>query len=326
MAKLVTGGMGYIGSETVRQLVNRGEEVVVFDTVINRYRIEDIEKKLSIVRGDLGNFNEVLNLFRENKFDAVYHMGSMLSYASELDPWAAFRSNILGTYHVLEAARLLGMPKVMFTSTQATYGLGIGEVVDDGTIQRPLGFYGVGKLYGEGLGRWYSSKFGLDFRSVRYALMIGPNVHTPGHWAPPMIEDAIMGKPNTCRYGNPDSAGSWIYINDAAKAAIDLLDAPKEKIETRNYNVTGIPEVISTMMAETYLKKRYPGFHVTYQADPALVAMGARRRMRSPVKVFSDSYARKEWGWKPNFATLEAIVTQFEKDMKSNPKRYGFNL
>ncbi|HSR10940.1 MAG TPA: NAD(P)-dependent oxidoreductase, partial [Thermodesulfobacteriota bacterium] len=184
MGKLVTGGTGYIGSETVRQLVNRGEEVVLFDNRINRYRIEDIEGKVKIVQGDLGNFNEVLNVFREEKFDAVYHMGSLLSYAAETNPWAAFRANILGTYHVLEAARLFGMQKVLFTSTQATYGLGIGEIVDDWTIQRPLGFYGVGKLYGEGLGRWYSSKFGLDFRSVRYALMIGPNVHTPGHWAP----------------------------------------------------------------------------------------------------------------------------------------------
>jgi threonine 3-dehydrogenase len=323
MAKLVTGGTGYIGSETVRQLVNRGEEVVVFDVVINRYRIEDLEKKLKIVRGDLGNFPEVLNLFRENRFDAVCHMGSMLSYAAELNPWAAFRANVLGTFHVLEAARLFGMPKVMFTSTLGTYGLGIGEVIDDSTIQRPLGFYGVGKLYGEGLGRWYSSKFGLDFRSVRYALMIGPNVRTPGHWAPPMIEDAIRGNPNTCRYGNPDSAGSWIYISDAAKAAVGLLDAPKDKIQTMNYNVTGIPEVVSAKETEAYLKKRFPGFQVAYEADPDLVAMGTRRRMASPVKVFSDSYARKEWGWQPNFTTMEAIVTQFEKDMKSNPKRYG---
>lgn len=325
MAKLVTGGMGYIGSETVRQLVKRGEEVVVFDTVITRYRIEEVEKKISIVRGDLGNFSEVLNVFRENKFEAVFHMGSMLSYASELNPWAAFRANVLGTFHVLEAARLFGVPKVMFTSTQGTYGLGIGEVIDDGTIQRPLGFYGVGKLHGEGLGRWYSNKFGLDFRAVRYALMIGPNVRTPGHWAPPMIEDAIRGNPNTCQYGNPDSAGSWIYISDAAKAAIDLLDAPKDKIQTMNYNVTGIPEVVAAKEAEAYLKKRYPGFQVTYQADPALVAMGSRRRMRSSIKVFSDSSARKEWGWQPQFASVEAIVSQFEKDLKSNPRRYGLS-
>jgi nucleoside-diphosphate-sugar epimerase len=57
-----------------------------------------------------------------------------------------------------------------------------------------------------------------------------------------MIEDAILGNPNVCQYGSPDSAGSWIYVSDAAKAAIDLLDAPKEKIQMMNYNVTGIPQ------------------------------------------------------------------------------------
>jgi len=156
--------------------------------------------------------------------------------------------------------------------------------------------------------------------------MIGPNVRTPGHWAPPMIEDAIQGKPNICQYGNPDSAGSWIYMSDAAKAAIDLLDAPKEQIQTMNYNVTSIPESISAKETETYLKKRYPGFQVTYEADPVLKAMGSRRRMSSSIKVFSDSSAKKEWGWKPEYTTMEAIVDKFAKDIKDNPGRFGLNL
>lgn len=323
MAKLVTGGTGYIGAETVRQLVNRQEEVVVFDIVINHDRIEDIVKKLKVVRGDLGNLNEVLNVVKDNKIDTIYHMGSMLSYMSDLNPWASFQANVIGTYNVLEAARIFNVPKMMFTSTQGTFGLGFGEVITDTTLQRPLGFYGCGKLYGEGLGRWYSNKFGLDFRSLRYALMIGPNVRTPGHWAPPMIEDAILGKPNICQYGNPDSAGSWIYMGDAAKAVIDLLDAPKEKIQMMNYNVTGIPQVISAKETEAYLKKRFPNFQVTYKADPVLQAMGDKRRISSTFKVFDDSTARKEWGWRPNFTTMEAIMAQFEKDLKENPKHFG---
>lgn len=322
MAKLVTGGTGYIGAETVRQLVNRGEEVVVFHISINHQRIEDVEKKFKVVRGDLGNLNEVLNVVKDNKIDAIYHMGSMLSYMSDLNPWASFQTNVVGTYNVLEAARIFNVPKVMFTSTQGTFGLGLGKVVTDTTLQRPLGFYGCGKLYGEGLGRWYSDKFGLDFRSLRYALMIGPNVRTPGHWAPPMIEDAILGKSNICQDGTPDSAGSWIYITDAAKAAIDLLDAPKEKIQMINYNVTGIPQVISAEETEAYLKKRFFNFQVIYKSDPVLQAMGGRRH-KSTFKVFDDSTARREWGWKPNFTTIEAIVTQFEKDLKENPKHFG---
>jgi threonine 3-dehydrogenase len=326
MAKLVTGGTGYIGAETVRQLVDRGEEVVAFDIAIAAYRLEGIEKKVKIVRGDLGNFSEVLNVVKDNKIDAIYHMGSLLSYVSELNPWSSFRANVMGTYHVLEAARLFGVPKMMFTSTLGTFGLGVKEVIDDWTIQRPLGLYGCGKLYGEGLGRWYGNKFGIDFRAVRYALMIGPNVRTPGHWAPPMIEDAILGKPNICQYGTPESGGSWVYMSDAAKAAIDLLDAPAEKIQTRMYNVTSIPENTYAKETEEYLKKRFPGFQVTYQADPALKAMGSRRSMSSPIKVFSDAGAKKEWGWKPNFSSKEAIIDQFEKDVKSHPARYGLTL
>ena len=317
MAKLVTGGTGYVGAETVRQLVNRGERVVAFDINIVNYRIEDVEKKVKVVRGDLGNFNEVLNLFKDNKIDAVYHMGSMLSWMSELNPWASFRSNVLGTYHVLEACRLFGLPKIMFTSTLGTFGLGMEGVVSDTTLQRPTILYGAGKLYGEGLGRWYASKFGLDFRSVRYAQMIGPNVRTPGHWGPPMIEDAILGKPNICEFGTPDSVGSWIYVTDAAKAAVDILDAPKEKIQMMNYNVAGIPPVITARETEAILKKRYPGFKVEYKMSPD------PRRMARGMEVFDDSYARREWGWSPVYNTSEAVIERFEKDVKEHPRRYG---
>ena len=317
MAKLVTGGTGYVGSETVRQLVNRGERVVAFDINIVTYRIEDVEKKVKVVRGDLGNFNEVLNLFKDNRIDAVYHMGSMLSWMSELSPWASFRSNVLGTYHVLEACRLFGISKIMFTSTLGTFGLGMEEVVSDTTLQRPTLLYGAGKLYGEGLGRWYTSKFGLDFRSVRYAHMIGPNVRTPGHWAPPMIEDAILGKRNICQYATPDSVGSWIYVTDAAKAAVDILDAPKEKIQMMNYNVAGIPPVISARETAAILKKRFPGFKVEYKRSP-----DPRRRVQG-MAVFDDSYARREWGWSPVYTTPEGVIERFERDVQEHPRRYG---
>ena len=321
MAKLVTGGTGYIGSETVRQLVNRGEEVVIFDNVINRFRIDDIEDKVKIVRGDLGNFSEVLNLVKDHDFDAIYHMGAILTYNSELNPWASFRANVLGTYHVLEAARLFNVPKMVFTSTLGTFGLGAEGTVSDITLQRPTSIYGSGKLYGEGLGRCYANKYGLDFRSLRYAHMIGPNVRTPGHWAPPMIEDALLGKlESDCIYGKPKSAVSMIYVTDAARAIVDLLDAPSENVEMKNYNVAGIPDVISASELENYLKKRCPAFKVNYKQDPL---EDATRLRRGVMTRFDDSYARSEWGWQPSFSTLESITDQFQKDLQDHPERYG---
>ena len=323
MAKLITGGTGYIGAELARILANRGEEVVLFDIAINRYRIEDIENKAKMVRGDLGNFSEVFDVVKDNNITEIYHLGSMLTYMSELNPWASFRSNVIGSYNVLEAARLFGVEKMMFTSTIGTFGLQMDEVLTDVSIQRPVTVYGCGKLYIEGLGRFYHNKFGLDFRSIRYAQMVGPNVQTPGHWAPPMIEDAVLGNPNECIYGTPESTISMIYIRDAARAADMVLQAPKENIEMLNYNVAGIPDVISAKEVETILIKRFPRTRVTYKLDSTLQRTRQRHRGGfSALKAFDDSHARKEWGWRPQYATPEAIIDIFEKDMKEHPKRY----
>lgn len=319
MTKLITGGTGYVGSELAHILVERGEQVVLFDININRYRVEDIENKVWIVQGNLGNFSEVLNAVKNNNITEIYHMGSMLAFASDSNPWASFRSNVIGTYNVLEAARLFGVHKIMFTSTFGTFGLQMEEVCTDLSIQRPLTMYGCGKLYGEGLGRFYRNKFGLDFRSIRYALMIGPNVRTLGHWAPAMVEDAILGKPHEVTYATPESKASLIYVKDAARAADMILQAPKESIKMVNYNVAGIPAVVSAKEIQTILTKRYPQAKIIYKDDLTLPVLKAHNVMR----VFDDSYARKEWGWNPQYTTPEAIIEVFEKDMKEYPRRYG---
>ena len=321
MSRLITGGTGYIGAELARILANRGEEVVLFDIVINYHRIEDIKDRVKIVPGDLGNWSEVLNVVKDNNVTEIYHLGSILTYQSELNPWASFRANVIGTYNVLEAARLFGVKKMMFTSTLGTFGLRMDEVLTDTSLQRPVSMYGCGKLYGEGLGRFYSNNFGLDFRSIRYAHMIGPNVSTPGHWAPPMIQDAILGRPNECLYGTPESTVSMIYVRDAARAADMVLQAPREKIKMTNYNIAGIPAVISAKELEAILVKRFPKTRVTYK--PVTLSQKEVYKSLSVMKVFDDSYARKEWGWKPQYATPEEIISIFEKDVKEHPGRYG---
>jgi len=322
MTRLITGGTGYIGAELARRLVERGEKVVLFDIVINRYRIADIENEVKIVRGDLSNYSQVFNVVKDNEIKEICHLGSMLTNVSEINPWGSFQTNVIGTYNVLEAARLLGVERMMFTSTFGTYGLLLDEVLTDTSIQRPVTFYGCGKLYCEGLGRFYRKKFGLDFRSIRYAQMIGPNVRTPGHWAPSMIEDSILGKPYECIYAYPETAISMIYVRDAARAADMVLQAPRESIKMMNYNVAGIQEFVSAKELEAILTKRYSGTAVTYKPDSSLREIGNDFRT---LKRFDDSYARNEWGWKPEFDSPEAIIDIFEKDLKIYPERYGLS-
>ncbi len=320
MATLITGGTGYIGAELARLLVQRGEEVVLFDIAINRHRIDDIEHRLKIVRGDLGNFSEVINAVKENRIREIYHLGAMLTYMSELHPWASFQTNVIGMYNVLEAARLFDVEKVMFTSTFGTFGLCKDEVLTDTSLQRPTTFYGCGKLYIEGSGRFYRSKFGLDFRSIRYAHMVGPGVRTPGHWAPPMIADVVLGTPNKCIYGTPKSVISMIYFKDAALAADMVMRAPRDAIQMVNYNVAGIPAVTSATALERALKTRYPGAKITYQPNPYLP------HQPHTMREFNDDCARREWGWQPECDSLEKIIDAFERDLKFHPAHYGITL
>jgi nucleoside-diphosphate-sugar epimerase len=317
MAKLITGGTGYIGAELAHILVERGEQVVLFDVAVAEYRIEDIRHKVKVVRGDVSDWSEVANVVKDNRITEIYHMGALLTLASESNPWASFRVNIIGTYNVLEAARIFDVEKMMFTSSLGTYGLGMPEVVDDLTIQRPTSLYGCGKLYCEGLGRWYMNKFGLDFRSIRFPSTCGPNVRTPGHWVPGMIQDAIMGRPHECIYASRGDPGApIIYVTDAARAADMVLQAPKDKIKMVNYCVSGLPGALSVEELETALKSRYPKTEITYGAPVGGVAVAV-------LKKFDDSYARKEWGWKPLYDTPEAVITKFEKDVRERPRCFG---
>jgi threonine 3-dehydrogenase len=316
MAKLITGGTGYIGAELAHLLAGRGEEVVLFDVAISEYRIEDIKDKVKIVRGDVSNWPEVANVVTENRVTEIYHMGALLTVASESNPWASFRVNVIGTYNVLEAARLFGVEKMMFTSSLGTYGLGVTDVIDDLTIQRPTNFYGCGKLYCEGLGRWYMNKFGIDFRSIRYPSTCGPNIRTPGHWVPGMIQDAIMGRGHECIYASPDQPGvPIIYVTDAARAADMIMQAPKDKIKMVNYCVAGIPDAVSVREMEAALERRYKA-RISYRPLQERSAL-------TVVKRFDDSYARKEWGWKPLHDTLESMIEKFEKDVKERPRCFG---
>jgi len=315
MTKLITGGTGYIGAEMAHLLVQRGEKPVLFDIAINQPRIADIEKKVKVVRGDLANYSEVLNVVKDNDVTEIYHLGSILTGVAEENPWGAFQSNVIGTYNVFEAARIFGVKKMMFTSTLGTFGTGFGDVIDDNTLQRPITMYGCGKLYGEGLGRFYNKKFGLDFRSVRFAYMVGWNVRTPNHWAPPMIEDAIMGKAHDCIYATPETAVSLIHVRDAALACLMVLEAPSGRIKTMNYNVTGVPRHVSARELEGVLKKRYPEFTVKYRSEP-LPGVLEQNRMYGKVKRFDDSRAREEWSWQPQYGTPEAIIEAMAKDVK----------
>lgn len=321
MSILITGGTGFIGVGLTHKLVERGEEVVIFDVVPRSERFAGIKKgKVKVVQGDLKVWPEVLNAVKENKVEGIFHLGSMLSSPSEENPWASFQVNVVGTMHVFEAAQLFGVKRVVFPSSIVTFGLGTGEVVNDETLQRPITMYGAGKLYGELLGRFYRRKFGLDFRCLRYASVIGPGVKTMAvtqynSW---MIENAALGKPYEC-FVTPEAAVPVTYFKDAISAIEMLYYAPVEQIKTVCYNISGVSPTRSAKELEMAVKKFIPDARITYKPDP--VTMEYFRSQK--IKVFDDRRAREEWGWKPQYTDFEKVVADFIQEVRTRPRFYG---
>jgi threonine 3-dehydrogenase len=118
MATLITGGTGFIGAEGVRLLLDRGEkDLIVFDINLSSKRLGDAAERVKTMRGDLGNFSQVLNVVKDAQPHTIYHLGGTLSVPSDADPAAAMRANALGTFHVLEAAKLFGVSQVHHPTT-----------------------------------------------------------------------------------------------------------------------------------------------------------------------------------------------------------------
>lgn len=240
MSHMITGGTGFLGSQLAHMLVGRGQDVILFDINPNLDRIKDIKDKVKVISGNLAVWPEVLNIMKENNIQGIYHLGSMLTVPSQANPWASFQVNVCGTMHVLEAARLFDVKKVLFISSVSTYGYQVPRVVTDDSLQRPTSMYGCGKLYCELLGRFYRTKFGLDFRTFRSPTLVGPGVRTPGvtQYVSLMVEYGALGKPYVCNVAEDTRNAGLMYFKDAIRALDLLYQAPKEQIKTVNYNVS----------------------------------------------------------------------------------------
>jgi threonine 3-dehydrogenase len=320
MTVLITGGTGFTGAEVARILLNKGEKrPILFDINPSTQRLDDITDEVEVVRGDLGNFSHVLDIVQKVKPDVIYHLGGMLSAPSDADPAAALRANALGTFHVLETARLFDVSQVLFSSTIGTYGLDIQEdVISDHTIQRPQLFYGATKVFCEHMGLFYKRKYGLDFRSIRYPSIVGPGVKTSGvaQFTSWVIEESAKGNPYTITL-KPETKMPVIYYKDAAQAMVRLGTAPLEKIKTVNYIVAGVTPIASAGELAEMIRARIPGAEINF--EPNLEVQDIVDRLLRPL---DDMNAQKEWGWQ-NAYDQEGIVDDFLQELRNHPQRYA---
>jgi nucleoside-diphosphate-sugar epimerase len=222
--------------------------------------------------------------------------------------------NVRGTFHTLEAARICGVERFIFTSSVAAYGLHLPAVVDDKTIQRPIGMYGVTKVFGEQLGTFYRRRFGLDFRSIRYPQVIGPGVKAAKSGVfmstALVVEAAVRGEPFEMTI-EEDIKVPVIYYKDAIEATSCLIHAPKENIVTINYNLAEIKPRVTARKLVDVVRSIIPTAKITFVPDPLKAEIG-----KSVAVDYDDSRLRQETGYNPTY-DLETAIKDYIKEVQT---------
>ena len=270
---------------------------------------------------NLGNLSEVLTAVSEARPETIYHLGGMLSMPSEQNPQASFQANIVGIYNVLEAARLFGVRQVIYSSTNGTFGMDLQglDVITDNSLQRPFTIYGVGKLFGELIGRYYTRRYGLDFRSIRLPAVVGPgaktkNVSIYNAWA---IEKSFFGEPYEI-FVEPEIACPVIYFKDVTRAFLSLAGTPKEKIKTMNYLITGVTPMPKARDLVEVIESRLPQAKLSYKSEKLAMDF---HKMSQGVR-WDEKPAVTEWGWRPRYG-LEEMVDDFIMELTEHPGWYA---
>ena len=294
---LITGALGQIGSELTVALRKRyGDENVIATDKRN----ECLDGML-----DAGPFecldclgmDQIRQTVARHKIDTIYHLAALLSAVAEARPQLAWQVNIDGLVNILEVAREFGCA-VFVPSSIGAFGPSTPcEQTPQDTIQRPTTMYGVSKVAGELLCDYYHSRFGIDTRGVRYPGLIS-NVTLPGggttDYAVEIFYQAIKKGRYTC-YLKQGTRLDMMYMPDAIKAAIDVMEADESRLVHRNaFNVTAMslaPEELFTQIA-----KHIPEFTMDYQVDPVRQGIAD-----SWPNSLDDSAARQEWGWSPSY-------------------------
>ena len=312
MSVLVTGGAGYIGSHTVRQLRKRGDDVVVLDNLEFGHR--DAVADTPLVVGDIADQDLVSDTVAQYGVDSVVHFAAYKAAGESFeDPGRYFINNVGGTARLLETAYQGGVRRFVFSSTCAVYGTPAETPVSEQAPIHPESPYGESKALVERMLHWYDVS--LRFRSVSLRYFNAAGAAMDGSlgedWSAslnlvPLAMKALLGQSPALRvfgtdYPTPDGTAvrDYIHVDDLADAHLKALDYLKDGGETVTLNLgTGVGSSVREVLAAA---EKAAGRPVPAEDSP--------RRPGDPVALWADNRRAEEvLGWKAQHG-LEDIVT-----------------
>ncbi|WP_409290550.1 UDP-glucose 4-epimerase GalE [Peribacillus sp. SCS-37] len=327
MAILVTGGAGYIGSHTVAELLNQGEEVIVVDNILTGH--EKAVPGGTFYEGDLRDKDFLDSVFSKHDVEAVIHFAaSSLVGESVLEPLKYYENNLIASHTLVSAMEKHGVKKIVFSSTAATYGEPEQVPILEGDATNPTSPYGETKLAMEKMFRWCDGAFGLKSVSLRYFNAAGAHPdgeigedHTPeSHLIPIILQVALGQREHISIFGDDYATEDgtcirdYIHVMDLANAHWLALEHLRSKNESDVFNLGNgrgfsVKEVIETSRS------------VTGHSIPEVVS--GRRAGDPAILIASSEKAQSVLGWKPKYNDLKTIIETAWKWHQSHPHGYS---
>lgn len=308
---LIIGACGQIGTELTLELRSKyGAENVIASDI--REGNEALMQSGPFELLDATNYAAIEDVVMHYEIDEVYLMAAMLSATAEKFPMRAWNLNMNSLFNVLNLAKERKISKVFWPSSIAVFGPNTPKNdTPQNTIMEPSTVYGISKQSGERWCEYYHKKYGVDVRSVRYPGLISWKTMPGGgttDYAVEIYHEALEKGSYEC-FLDSDTELPMMYMDDAIRATIRLMDSPSEKIKVRSsYNLAGM-NFTPKQMAES-IAKHIPGFEISYAPD-------FRQEIAdSWPSSIDDAPARKEWGWEPRFD-----LDQTTQEMLGNLKR-----
>jgi len=315
---LVTGGLGVNGAWVARQLLDEGHRPIVYENRPDTTLVSDIANKLDIVQGDIMDLASLIRVVKEYKIKLITHLAALMPGAARANPLLGFQINALGTVNILEAARIMEIERVVFTSSKGAYAPIIGEYgyptykpIDENYPTYPRGFvtvYGAAKIASELMGINYSDDYGLQFIALRFATIygVGKSVrHGSIAIHSMMIENAMAGRPTVIAVGG-DEKDDMLYVKDCANAIV--LACFAKNVKSHIFNI-GSGKGYTLHDLASSIKKVYP--QAIFDIKPGLDYM----KGPGAYCVMNFARAREELGYTPKF-TLDEGVADYISSMK----------
>jgi threonine 3-dehydrogenase len=306
---LVTGANGQIGRVLTEELRNTyGDDAVLATDITKLVATQDPFEFLDVL-----NQQRLTEIVEDYGINQIYHLAAILSANGEWNPLKTWNINLNGVLAVLELAREKEMEKVFFPSTIAVFGNTTPRIETPQDVPLlPTTVYGMSKATGELWCNYYHLKYGLDVRSLRYPGIIGWQSLPAGgttDYAVEIYHAALKEGKYEC-FLEHDTRLPMMYMSDAIKATIDLMEAPKDSIKLRyGYNLAAMsfsPEEIADE-----IRKHIPNFEITYKPD------FRQAIAKSWTESIDDTKARENWHWKPQF-DLESMTIDMLKSLKAH--------